>query len=142
LLVGRKEFSGVKGFSEDYFMYSEDVDLCHKLARNGLQNYFLPSTTVLHHCGGSSAEAGAGKFSAVMMRESRAMYFEKTRGLSYSSAYRVAMGMSALLRLGLLSVKRVFEHRTDAPALSRSLNKWRAIFRWSLGLESWLEQYK
>lgn len=48
-------YKAVNGFSEDYFLYSEDMDLCYKYHQKGLAVLFDPSKTILH-VGGSSEE--------------------------------------------------------------------------------------
>jgi N-acetylglucosaminyl-diphospho-decaprenol L-rhamnosyltransferase len=45
---------GVGGFDEDYFMYTEDVDLCWRLAALGWRTVYEPTASVIHHIGGSS----------------------------------------------------------------------------------------
>lgn len=36
---------------EDYFIYSEEVDLCHRLRQHGCKVYWVPQAAVVHHCG-------------------------------------------------------------------------------------------
>ncbi|HUQ40081.1 MAG TPA: glycosyltransferase family 2 protein [Acidimicrobiales bacterium] len=45
----------VGGFDEDFFMYSEDVDLCWRLGRHGWSVRYQPAARVLHLQGASSA---------------------------------------------------------------------------------------
>ncbi len=119
VLVRRPAFEKVGGFSEEYFMYGEDLDLSHKLRAAALVNYFVPAAVVVHH-GGSSAAQAPSDFSVVMMRDSVWRFLRKTRGRAYAAAYRVALGMAACVRLVLL---------VGRPAA----RKWRAILRWCLG---------
>ena len=42
------------GFDESYFMYCEDVDLCHRLHLQGYKNYYFPETTIIHYKGEST----------------------------------------------------------------------------------------
>lgn len=42
------------GFDEQYFMYCEDVDMCHRLQLNGFVNYYFPEVTILHYKGEST----------------------------------------------------------------------------------------
>jgi len=120
VMVRRAVFEKVSGFSEEYFMYGEDLDLSHKLRAAGLVNYFIPNAVMVHH-GGSSVAQGPSDFSVVMLRESVWRFLRKTRGRFYAAGYRVALGMAACVRLVLL---------VGQPAA----RKWRAILRWSLGL--------
>ena len=57
----------VGGFSAEYFMYAEDMDLCLKIRRAGLRVYFVPRAEIVHHSGASSSAQGS-KFSTVMTR--------------------------------------------------------------------------
>jgi len=67
ILIARSIFNAVGGFTEDYFMYSEDLDLCFKLRRAGHLVYYVPYSSVVHFGGGSTTNA-ASNFSTVMMR--------------------------------------------------------------------------
>ncbi len=48
LLVRRAAFEAVGGFDPSYFMYAEDIDLCHRLADAGWERVYVPSAVVLH----------------------------------------------------------------------------------------------
>jgi N-acetylglucosaminyl-diphospho-decaprenol L-rhamnosyltransferase len=88
VMVRRVAFNDVGQFSEEYFMYAEDVDLCHKLRQARYINYWLPQASVLHHGGGSSDRAPS-EFSVLMMRESIWRFLHKSRGAGYAAMYRV-----------------------------------------------------
>ena len=57
MMLRRLDFERIGMFTTDYFMYSEDVDLCLKSRKAGLKNYCVLSAVVVHHGGGSSAGA-------------------------------------------------------------------------------------
>lgn len=126
LMLRRAAFERVGGFSEDYFMYAEDLDLCHKLRQAGLVNYHLPHATV-RHFGGGSSEKAPSDFSVVMMRDSIWRFLRKSRGAPYGLAYRVSTVISAVSRLALLSVRSPLRPGPSA-------RKWRAILAWSIGV--------
>lgn len=135
ILIKKKAFETVGGFSENYFMYGEDLDLCFRLKRAGFRVYHVPETSIVHHGGGSS-NGGTGSFSNVMMRESVFRFMRSNRGALSANLYRAAMAVTSLVRLSLIlpllaiPKNRVIQHGKD------SLRKWRAILRWSCGLES------
>ena len=134
LMVRRADFERVGGFSEDYFMYAEDVDLCHKLKQAGLVNYYLPGATVRHYGGGCTDKAPS-EFSVVMMRDSIWRFLRKSRGASYGAAYRAAMVVSALSRLALLlPLYPLHLAWRRAPSPRPSARKWLAILAWSTGI--------
>ncbi len=139
LMVQRSAFEHVGRFSEEYFMYAEDLDLCHKLHKAGYANCCLPNVTARHFGGGSSEQAPSA-FSSVMMRESIWRFLQNSRGLAYGAAYRLSVLVAALLRIGLLGLLVVVDligRRRDGVALRlRSLGKWRAILAWSLRIKT------
>ena len=79
LLMKREVFERVGGFSETYFMYGEDLDLCFKIQQAGFHNYYVPDTSIIHYGGGSTRQS-VSNFSAVMMRESVFRFFSANRG--------------------------------------------------------------
>jgi len=135
ILIKRSVFEKVGLFSEDYFMYGEDLDLCYKIRQAGHTNYYIPDATVIHYGGGSTRKSPSD-FSVVMMRESIWRLMSKTRGKFYGILYRASTLISAIGRLLLLII--VFPLRTirkGGESWNASFKKWRAILTWSLGLK-------
>ena len=54
LLVSMKHFDALGGWSEDYWMYVEDADLCRRAHDMGLRVAYAPNVQVEHAHGGSS----------------------------------------------------------------------------------------
>ncbi|MGB5332510.1 MAG: glycosyltransferase family 2 protein [Woeseiaceae bacterium] len=54
LLIDRADFDAVGGWTEDYWMYVEDADLCRKAHDKGLSVAYVPEIEVVHAHGGSS----------------------------------------------------------------------------------------
>lgn len=125
LAVRRTAFEHVGGFTERYFMYGEDIDLCRKLHDAGWQVAFTPATSLIH-LGGESSRKSPGNFSVLMQRQAMQHYFELHRGPVIAQLYRALMGLAALARLLLLALAPQGD-TTDAR------RKWRAVFRWSTG---------
>jgi N-acetylglucosaminyl-diphospho-decaprenol L-rhamnosyltransferase len=142
LLVKREVFEEVGGFSADFFMYAEDIDISHKLKHAGRRNYYIPSASLIHFGGGSSRGAFS-KFSAVMTRESTWRFLQKSRGQAYALGYRISMWLSASVRLSLLIVAFPIQKLLGRnPSWETSFRKWQAILSWSVNGEKWLEQYR
>lgn len=53
LLMKTKDFSAISGFSEDYFLYSEDMDICYKIHEVGKKVLYVPDYEIIH-LGGQS----------------------------------------------------------------------------------------
>jgi N-acetylglucosaminyl-diphospho-decaprenol L-rhamnosyltransferase len=58
MLVRRSTLERLEGFDERFFMYCEDMDLCRRVRRLGLDVRFEPSA-LAHHGGGGSAPRAA-----------------------------------------------------------------------------------
>ena len=141
LMTTSQAFREVGGFSEDYFMYIEDMDLARKVRQANYRNYYVPRATVVHH-GGNSAVRAASMFAAVMMPEATLRFFRKTHGVTYSATYKCGMGVMACTRIALLSVARVFRSRGSRGAsLHTSVRKWHAVLRWCLNRDPLVRKY-
>jgi GT2 family glycosyltransferase len=142
LMIQRSVFEEAGMFSMDYFMYSEDIDLCFKIRNLKLKNYYVPSAVVVHYGGESTAQIKITKFSDVMMLESRWRFFRKTRSLWYFMLYRLAILSVSIIRIGLvLSIWPVRGLRGKSFNLQTVFEKWKASLRWALGGERWVKKY-
>lgn len=131
ILVKREWFQQVGGFTESYFMYGEDLDLCFKLTQAGHRSYYVPGAQVVHFGGGSTGQASSN-FSTVMMRVSVHKFIRNHRGPISALVYRLCLATSALVRLVLILPMLLFGNRVVSHG-SSSLRKWWAILCWSLG---------
>lgn len=136
LMLKRTLFEQVGLFSEDYFMYAEDIDLCYRIRQAGYKNYYVPNTTVVH-LGGGSMQKGPSDFSVVIMHESVWRFMRKTRGKLYGLAYRASTLISAIGRMALLVIVLPLHLiQRGRESWNASLRKWKAILAWSLGIEA------
>ncbi|MDP3014551.1 MAG: hypothetical protein Q8M92_09930, partial [Candidatus Subteraquimicrobiales bacterium] len=143
LMIKRPIFESVGMFNTEYFMYSEDIDLCFKVREASLNTYYVPTAVFIHHGGKSSSNSGSNAFSSVMMLESRWRFFRKTRGTWYGRGYRAGMFCISLIRIVLLILLmwpalRIF---SSVSSLQSSIQKWKARLRWTLCLEKWVKNY-
>jgi GT2 family glycosyltransferase len=135
MMVRRDVFEKVGGFSEDYFMYAEDLDLCYKATRAGLTNYHVGQAVVLHHGGGSSTQCDIDQWSTTMKYRSVQRFCVKNYGRWYGAIYRGAMGAVALGRIALLGCFSMFgRFRVGGTNVRAAAQKWTAVFRWAVGL--------
>lgn len=56
LAIRREAFDAVGGFDESYFMYAEELDLCHRLRAAGWEVHYTPEATVVHVEGASTEQ--------------------------------------------------------------------------------------
>jgi len=136
-MVRRSVFEKAGRFSEEYFMYSDDLDLSYKIRAAGYKIVYLPYCCVTHY-GGKSSEQQSSGFADVLQCQSMDYFFRKTRGATYGVAYRSAMAGVAVLRLVaamcLLPLSAIGGLKWGPTV---TLTKWFAILRWAAGQESW-----
>ncbi|MDA8086074.1 MAG: glycosyltransferase family 2 protein [Nitrospiraceae bacterium] len=138
MMIKKEIFEEVGRFSEEYFMYSEDIDLCFKVRQSGHKNYFAGSASVIHHGGGSSYLRKENFFGTVQMRESIFKFLKKNRGRLYASLYRSLMFFTGILRLCMLALAFIpCMVMGSANSCRASLVKWAHIIRWAAGGETW-----
>lgn len=105
LLVRRSLLEELDGFDERFFLYSEDVDLCHRCWQSGAAVRYEPGVTAIH-TGGASAPPGRV---LPLMAESRRLYSRKTE--------RRAVVLLHGLAIGLVSLTRIVAARDNDPRL-------------------------
>jgi hypothetical protein len=128
-------FEKVGGFSEDYFMYSEDVDICRKIWSAGYEVLYLKNVMVVHYEGKSSfqKEKEVSEYSQLMMMDSRFRYFKKYNGNLYAGVFRFLMLFGSLFRLVLLSLMLNISGTSKKKEFHARVMKWKAIFSWCAG---------
>jgi N-acetylglucosaminyl-diphospho-decaprenol L-rhamnosyltransferase len=133
MMIERARFERVGGFSTDYFMYAEDIDLCYKLRQAGLRNYYFSGAHIIHHGGGSSRQSSA--FANAMLRESAWRYFRKYHGKLAAGSYRLSVLAVAGSRLALLSLGAPFLVLSGRRGFwSNGWLKWLSILSWAIGV--------
>ena len=141
LMIKREVFQAVGCFSDEYFMYGEDLDLCFKVREAGWKVEFLHGAQVIHHGAQSSKKSSRGEWSSILIRESVFRFLKKTRGVAYAGLYRLSMILVAFLRVFLIIAMLILPRgEQDKDSLKASYRKWKSIFRWTIGLESWAKK--
>jgi GT2 family glycosyltransferase len=98
MLIRRAAWEDVGPFDEGFFLYCEEVDWCLRAKERGWQIWHVPTATVTHHGGVSSASARAA--SLVYLYRSRQRLHAKHRGRAFRLAAR------CITRLGLTQERR------------------------------------
>jgi GT2 family glycosyltransferase len=134
MLLRHEVFEKVGMFSEDYFMYAEDLDLNYKVRKAGFTNYYVGETAIIHHGGRSSSRQQVSQWATIMKYNAMLRYFRKTRGRSYELLYRASIGIAAVCRLLLLAFAiPVGDRLFQKESLHMASKKWRAVLAWAVG---------
>jgi hypothetical protein len=104
MLARRSAFEQVGGFDEGYFLYAEEVDLCHSLWGHGWDVWYQPAAVVLHAESGSS-RSQAGRREAMLYR-SRVRFFRKHRGVAAANILKAMIFFFTAAKIPLHAVLR------------------------------------
>ena len=118
LLVRRDAARAVGGFDEGFFMYSEEVDLLVRLAREYGPTYWVPDAEVVHEGQGSTGDSPER---AVEMARSRRRYQER----HYSSTGRLAARAALCAQFALLALQARVRRRPARPFWLQAVGAWR-----------------
>jgi GT2 family glycosyltransferase len=100
MFIKKEIFNSINGFDEDYFMYSEDTDICLKLKRKGFTNYYYPFYAIMHLDGAIASRNLLSRELGIW--KSRRLYFKK----NFSKFY--ALTISFLYFIGILNRLTVY----------------------------------
>jgi GT2 family glycosyltransferase len=96
-------------FDESFFMYSEEVDLCHRLKDAGWQILHVPDVIVLHYIGSSSGQVVAAR--DIYYYRSAVRYAQKYFGPLWASVTHLAVICNFRLQLLIEGSKWLLGHR-------------------------------
>ncbi len=106
--VRRNVFQELGGFDEDYFLFSEDVDLCKRAWQHGFEVRYLPSARVRHRIGGSSLSAPA----KVIIERHRSMWLYYRKHLRGSLFLDAGTWLGIYARCALVLLRSLFSRRS------------------------------
>lgn len=137
MFMTREAFRKIGGFSEDYFMYAEDIDLNYKSSHAGLINYYVPEAQIVHYGGGSSSRQKVRYWPIIMKYRAMGQLFGKMGGPAYAWSYRTAIGTAAVIRLLILAIAYPFGNMLGKKqTLRETMRKWNVILRWAIGIQT------
>lgn len=97
LLIRRKALDDVGLFDEDYFIYSEEVDLCTRMHDSGWSLYWLPSAEIIHFGGQSTQQVAEQMF--LLLYQGKIQYFRKHRSTQAVTLYKLILFFAILGRI-------------------------------------------
>lgn len=97
LLTRRDLLESVGGFDEGFFLYCEEVDLCHRIADRGAPVLYVPEA-LCTHAGGASAPRAA---LLPVLATSRIRYARKWFGRGRATAYTIGVLLNALTHVAV-----------------------------------------
>jgi hypothetical protein len=102
MILRRETLHQVGLFDEDYFMYSEETDLCNRIQRAGWGLSWVPQAKVMHYGAQSARQVSADMF--MNLYHSKIIYFRKNHGRLVGNLYKLILLAAALARLAITPV--------------------------------------
>lgn len=97
LLLRRAALEQVGLLDERYFIYTEEVDLCYRLARTGWKLYWVPQARVTHYGEGSTRQVAEAMY--VQLYRSKVQFCRKMGGQRRARLFKVLVTLAYLPRL-------------------------------------------
>ena len=104
LLLRRAALDEVGLFDEGYFMYSEETDLCLRLAEAGWERWFVPQAVVVHHDSAMRDQVPRERIAEEW--RSRRRYWREHHSTAGVRVAEAATGLQYAARAGIASVLR------------------------------------
>ncbi len=112
LLVRRAALDRIGLLDEQYFMYTEEVDLCYRLLHDGWTLHWLPPAHVTHYGEASSRQMAETMY--VQLYRSKAQFYRKFGGEADARLFKRLMRVAYWPRLIAASIIRLFRPQIAA----------------------------
>ena len=109
MLVRRAAWEAVGLLDEGYFMYSEELDWCRRMADAGWRVVYLPDAVVTHYEDQSSGQVVAARH--IRFQRSKVRYFRKHHGPLQAGVLRAFILGTYLWQLGVETCKYALGHK-------------------------------
>ncbi len=97
MLLRREVLDQVGVLDPDYFIYSEEVDLCYRVQRGGWRIYWVPTSEVIHYGGQSTRQVAAAMF--LRLYQGKILYFRKNHGRLAAELYKLIVLAASATRV-------------------------------------------
>jgi GT2 family glycosyltransferase len=78
MLLRGSTLAALGGLDEDYYIYTEEVDLCYRLKKAGWSLAWVPAAQIVHYRGQSTQQVAADMF--MRLYQSKLLFFRKHHG--------------------------------------------------------------
>lgn len=102
ILLRREVLDQIGLFDEQFFIYSEEVDLCQRIRQAGWRIHYLPAAQVTHFGAASTCQVAGPMF--IELYRNKLKYFRKHDGELAARRYRWILRITALLRVAAGSI--------------------------------------
>ena len=83
LMMSKDLFESLDGFSNDFFMYYEETDLCYRVKKLGYKIQSVPDAQIIHLEGGSQKNDNINIWKISTMAHSRRVFMKRCHKIIY-----------------------------------------------------------
>lgn len=120
LLLRRRALDKVGLLDDQYFMYTEEVDLCYRLTQAGWGLWYLPQAVVTHFGEASSKQVKEEMY--IQLYRSKVQFYRKFGGQSTVNVYKILLALAYLPRLIGAELTHII-----SPTRGRHTTLWRKL---------------
>ncbi len=122
LLLRRAALDQVGLLDEQYFMYTEEMDLCARLLQAGWRNYWVPQAEVVHYGEASTRQVAEAMF--IALYRSKAQFQRKFGGEQQVRRFKSFLWLAYLPRAALMTAASLL-----SPPLALRARAYRRLLR-------------
>ena len=111
ILLRREAWCQVGPIEEDFFMYFEETDWCHRAAEAGWETHYLPDARIIHYEGKSSEQIVAAR--TLRFQQSKLRYTRKYFGRGWAVTLRLFLWATFAFQWAEETAKWLAGHRRD-----------------------------
>lgn len=111
ILIRREAWHQVGPIEEDFFMYFEETDWCHRAAEAGWETHYLPGAQIIHYEGKSSEQVVAAR--TLRFQRSKLRYTRKYFGRGWAVTLRLFLWATFAFQWAEESAKWLIGHQRD-----------------------------
>lgn len=104
MIVSRDLMERLGGFDESIFMYGEDLDLCYRIRKQGLEIVHVPDFSVVHYGGSSGRQAWTSAQREARIYDAIFYFQRKHFGRLRLLAAKSLCALGALLRIAIYAL--------------------------------------
>lgn len=133
----------LEGFDERFFMYGEDIDLCYRVAKEGYDIDYVPSTSIIHYKGESTKKDNLRY--VITFNKALYQFFDKHYSYGYTLFFRMLIYTGIVLKT-VLSYIATLIRKASRPAVDllilNTLIVILFLIRYSIPITGFAEAYQ
>jgi GT2 family glycosyltransferase len=126
-------FEVIGGFDERFFLFAEELDLCHRVWKAGYRVRFLASPVVIHHLGGSFSYKSTRLHRLALLNQAMLRYYSIHKSSPEYAMLNLSIRATAIASIAAATGMTLW-HRVRPHCFSEQI--WELLCQGEAGIES------